>query len=51
LLNLRQPGLVVDARSQYLIVADAYTRVGNNKKALDILHRIADLDPNNTEIR
>jgi tetratricopeptide (TPR) repeat protein len=44
-------GLVVDARSQYLIVADAYTRVGNNKKALDTLHRIADLDPNNTEIR
>jgi len=44
-------GLVVDARSQYLIVADAYTRVGNNKKTLEILHRIADLDPNNTEIR
>src|SRR4030095_15032375 len=44
-------GLVVDARSQYLIVADAYTRLGNNKRALDILHKIADLDPNNTEIR
>ncbi len=33
------------------IVADAYTRVGNNKQTLDILHKIADLDPNNTEIR
>lgn len=44
-------GLVVDARAQYLIVADAYTRVGDNKRALDILHKIADLDPNNTEIR
>src|SRR6476660_307706 len=44
-------GLVHDARAQYLIVADAYTRTGDNKKALDILHRIADLDPNNTEIR
>ena len=44
-------GLVVDARAQYLIVADAYTRAGQNKKALDILHRIADLDPNNTDIR
>ena len=44
-------GLVHDARSQYLVVADAYTRAGNNKKALDILHKIADLDPNNTEIR
>jgi tetratricopeptide (TPR) repeat protein len=44
-------GLVVDARAQYLIVADAFTRTGENKKALDILHKIADLDPNNTEIR
>ncbi len=44
-------GLVHDARSQYLVVADAYTRSGDNKRALEILHKIADLDPNNTEIR
>ena len=44
-------GLVHDARSQYLVVADAHTRSGDNKKALEILHRIADLDPNNTDIR
>jgi len=44
-------GLVVDARAQYLIVADAYSRAGDNKKALDVLHKIADLDPNNTDIR
>ena len=44
-------GLIVDARAQYLIVADAYTRGGDNRRALDILHRIADLDPNNVEIR
>ena len=44
-------GLVHDARSQYLVVADAYTRSGDNRKALDVLHKIADLDPNNTEIR
>jgi tetratricopeptide (TPR) repeat protein len=44
-------GLVHDARAQYLVVADAYTRSGNNKKTLDVLHKIADLDPNNTEIR
>src|SRR5687768_6351287 len=44
-------GLVHDARAQYLVVADAYTRSGENKKALDVLHKIADLDPNNTEIR
>src|SRR5260370_4978289 len=44
-------GLVVDARAQYLTVADAYSRAGENKKALDVLHKIADLDPNNTDIR
>jgi tetratricopeptide (TPR) repeat protein len=44
-------GLVHDARSQFLVVADAYTKSGDNKRALDILHKIADLDPNNTEIR
>src|SRR5215211_1531959 len=43
--------LVHDARAQYLVVVDAYTRSGDNKRALDILHKIADLDPNNTEIR
>lgn len=44
-------GLVHDARAQYLVVADAFTRSGDNKRALDVLHKIADLDPNNTEIR
>ena len=44
-------GLIVDARAQYLIVADAYSRAGQNKKALDVLHKIADLDPHNTDIR
>jgi tetratricopeptide (TPR) repeat protein len=44
-------GLIHDARAQYLVVADAHTRRGDNRKALDVLHRVADLDPNNTEIR
>ena len=44
-------GLVHDARAQYLVVADAHTKSGDNKRTLDILHKIADLDPNNTEIR
>jgi len=44
-------GLVVDARAQYLIVADAYSRAGESGKALEIFHKIADLDPHNTEIR
>jgi len=44
-------GLIADARTQYLVVADAYTRAGQSRQTLKVLHRIADLDPNNTEIR
>src|ERR1044071_3465050 len=44
-------GLVHDARAQFLVVAEAYTKSGDNKRALEVLHKIADLDPNNTEIR
>ena len=44
-------GLVIDARAQYLIVADAYTRAGETKQTLKVLHKIADLDRNNTDIR
>ena len=44
-------GLIADARTQYLVVADAYTRAGQNKNTLKVLHKIADLDPQNTDIR
>ena len=44
-------GLVVDARAQYLVVADALSRAGEAKQALDVLHKIADLDPHNTDVR
>jgi tetratricopeptide (TPR) repeat protein len=44
-------GLIVDARAQFLIVADTYTRTGETRKTLGVLHRIADLDPHNTNIR
>ncbi|MEP6707628.1 MAG: tetratricopeptide repeat protein [Pyrinomonadaceae bacterium] len=44
-------GLIVEARAQYLIVADAYTRAGESRKALEVLRNIADLDPENTDIR
>ena len=44
-------GLVVDARAQYLVVADAYSRAGDPQRALEVLHKIADLDPHNTEVR
>ena len=46
-----QQGLMVDARQHYLIAADAYGRAGNTREALDVLRRIADLDPSNTDIR
>ncbi len=44
-------GLAADARAQYLIVADAYTRAGQTKQTFEVLHKVADLDPHNTEIR
>src|SRR5262245_56269865 len=44
-------GLIVDARAQYLVVADDYNRAGQTRKALDVFHKIADLDPQNTDIR
>jgi tetratricopeptide (TPR) repeat protein len=44
-------GLVVDARAQYLIVADACSKAGETRKALEVFHKIADLDPQNTEVR
>ncbi|HEV7474480.1 MAG TPA: tetratricopeptide repeat protein [Pyrinomonadaceae bacterium] len=44
-------GLIADARTQYLVVADACTRAGQTRNALKVLHKIADLDPHNTDIR
>ncbi|MEJ7615638.1 MAG: tetratricopeptide repeat protein [Pyrinomonadaceae bacterium] len=46
-----QLGMVVEARSEYLVVAEAYTHAGQTQKALEILRRIADLDPHNAEVR
>lgn len=44
-------GLAVEARAQYLVVADFYTTAGEVRKTLEILHRVADLDPHNVETR
>lgn len=44
-------GLIADARAQYLVVADAYTRAGESRQTLKVLHVIADLDPQNTDVR
>lgn len=46
-----QQGLLVEARQQYLQVADAYARAGQTRKALDAYQKIADLDPTNTSVR
>ncbi|PYT02379.1 MAG: hypothetical protein DMF65_06755 [Acidobacteria bacterium] len=46
-----QQGLMVEARQQYLVAAEAYTRAGETREALDVLRRIADLDPTNTQVR
>jgi tetratricopeptide (TPR) repeat protein len=52
LANLyEQQGLMVDARAQFLLAADAYTRSGDSREALEVLRRIANLDPSNTDIR
>src|SRR5437660_6836308 len=40
--------LVVDARAHYLIVAEAYKNSGATEQVLDVLRKIANLDPQNT---
>lgn len=44
-------GLIVDARAQYMIVAESFSAAGDTKKALDVLHKMADLDVQNTDVR
>ncbi|HWQ36291.1 MAG TPA: tetratricopeptide repeat protein [Blastocatellia bacterium] len=46
-----QQKLIVDARQQYLAVAEHYLRAGQQKPALDIYQKIAALDPENTSIQ
>ena len=43
--------LVVEARAHYLLVAEAHKRAGATIEGLAVLGKIADLDPQNTEIR
>ena len=46
-----QQDLIVEARAHYLTVVEAHNRSGATQNALDILRKIADLDPQNTQIR
>jgi tetratricopeptide (TPR) repeat protein len=43
-------GSIADAKTHYSIVADYYQNEGKKIEALNIWKRIAELDPNNTEI-
>ncbi|HYN85598.1 MAG TPA: tetratricopeptide repeat protein [Pyrinomonadaceae bacterium] len=46
-----QLGLMVDARAQYMMVAESHARRGETREALEVLQRVADLDPHNIDIR
>ena len=46
-----QQDLVIEARAHYLIVANAHAQSGARQEGLGILRKIADLDPQNTEVR
>jgi tetratricopeptide (TPR) repeat protein len=46
-----QQDLVIDARAHYLVVANAHAKAGATQDGLEVLRKIADLDPQNTEVR
>ncbi|HSQ23792.1 MAG TPA: tetratricopeptide repeat protein [Pyrinomonadaceae bacterium] len=46
-----QQDLVIEARTHYLIVANAHAQAGATQAGLEVLRKIADLDPQNTEVR
>jgi tetratricopeptide (TPR) repeat protein len=46
-----QQGLMAEARAQYIAAADLLARRGDAREALEVLRRIADLDPSNTQVR
>src|SRR5256714_6160235 len=43
--------LVVEARAHYLVVANAHAKAGATQAGLEVLAKIADLDPHNTDVR
>ncbi|HXT62849.1 MAG TPA: tetratricopeptide repeat protein [Pyrinomonadaceae bacterium] len=46
-----QQDLIVEARTHYLAIVEAHQRAGSAHSALEVLRRVADLDPQNTQIR
>lgn len=46
-----QQDLVVEARAHYLAIANAHAKSGATQAGLEVLCKIADLDPQNTQVR
>ena len=46
-----QQDLIVEARTHYLAIVEAHHRAGSAQSALEVLRKVADLDPQNTQIR
>jgi tetratricopeptide (TPR) repeat protein len=46
-----QQDLVVEARAHYLAVANTHAKSGATQAGLEVLRKIADLDPQNTQVR
>jgi len=46
-----QQDLIVEARAHYLMIAGAHEKAGATQAGLEVLRKIADLDPQNTEVR
>ncbi len=46
-----QQDLIVEARAHYLLVASAHEKSGAVQAGLEVLRKIADLDPQNTDVR
>jgi tetratricopeptide (TPR) repeat protein len=47
----QQQGLTIEAKAQYLAVADRHVKSGQNKKALEVFPRILEIEPDNIKIR
>lgn len=43
--------LIVEARTHYLAIVEAHSHAGAAQSALEVLRKVADLDPQNTQIR
>jgi tetratricopeptide (TPR) repeat protein len=47
----RQQGLTIEAKAQYLAVADHFVKAGQPRKALEVYPRILEIEPENMKVR